>query len=316
MLAYLLTAAGFVLLLGGGELLVRGAVAIARRLGLSELLVGLTVVAFGTSAPELVVSVGAALSGNADIATGNVVGSNICNIALILGIGAFVKPLVVDRADIRPDAWAMLGAVAVLYGLGLTGAITRWQGSLLFAGLVVYLVWSYRREVADNTVGDDWRTEEAREVEPVPGNARAIAFVAAGVTSLVIGADWLVDGATAIAAALGVPDAVVALTVVALGTSLPELATSVVAGMRGHPDVAVGNVLGSTLFNILSILGITAMVAPLEISERITRVDMPVMVAFSAIAVVVLMTRGRIGRPLGGALVAGYVAYVAMLYAA
>lgn len=311
---YLLTLGGFVLLLFGGEVLVRGAVALARRFGLSELLVGLTVVAFGTSAPELVVSVGSAMSGLPDIAVGNVVGSNICNISLILGLAALVKPVVVDRADIKPDAYAMMGATLALAALAATGDILRWQGAVLFTALIIYLVWSYRRERGAGTTEDDWRAEETREFESEVRPTLSVLMVIAGVGALVVGADWLVQGATSIAESLGVPDAVVALTVVALGTSMPELATSVVAARRGHADVAVGNVLGSNLFNVLSILGITAMIAPVEISERIATVDVPIMVGLSAVAVAALVLRGSVARWLGAAFFSAYVVYVVALY--
>lgn len=313
---YLLTLGGFALLLGGGEALVRGAVAIARRFGISQLVVGLTVVAFGTSAPELVVSIGSALRGLPDIAVGNVVGSNICNIALILGVSSLIRPVRVDRDDIRPDARVMIASALVLAGLGLTGSIERWQGVLLFAALIAYVVWSYRRELSAGTESEDWHAEEAREFEAPTPPLVAIGLVAAGVAALVVGADWLVEGATSIASALGVPDAVVGLTVVALGTSLPELATSVIAAFRGHSDVAVGNVLGSNIFNVMSILGLTSIVSPIRISERIAYVDNPVMIVATLVAAFVLMRWGRIGRPMGAVFFGAYVVYVVALYLA
>jgi cation:H+ antiporter len=314
---YALVAGGFVLLFAGGEFLVRGAVVIARRLGVSSLLIGLTVVAFGTSAPELLVSLKAALAGNPEISIGNVVGSNTANILLILGFSALIKPVKVDRADIRPDAWVMMASSVALVVLGLTGVIERWQGALLFGALITYVVVSYRRELKHGTTETDWHAEEAREFDDLPkttGPGVAFALVVAGVIALIVGADWLVAGAMAIGEALGVPTAVLGLTVVAIGTSLPELATSVVAAIRGHSDVAVGNVVGSNIFNILSILGLTAMVTPVAIGGTFPLVDIPVMTAIVFAAGALLIWRGAFGRIVGVGMLAAYVAYVLYLY--
>lgn len=315
MLAVLSILGGFVLLLGGGEGLVRGAVGLARRFGLSELLIGLTVVAFGTSAPELFVSVQAALNGMPDLAVGNVVGSNIANIALILGAACLVKPVVVDRFDIRPDAYMLLAASALLVALGFTGGIVRLVAGAMVVTLVVHLVVSYRRErTAAKPESPDWHEEEAEEIETTWGVWTSVALVGGGLVALVFGTDLLIGGAVEIARLLNVPDAVVGLTVVAVGTSLPELATSVVAARKGHADVAVGNVLGSNLFNILLILGVTSLVSPVSINAGMARVDMPVMFALTALAVAVLMLRGRLGRLWGAGLTVGYLVYVVALY--
>lgn len=314
---YALVAGGFVLLFAGGEFLVRGAVVIARRLGVSSLLIGLTVVAFGTSAPELLVSLKAALAGNPEISVGNVVGSNTANVLLILGFSALIKPVKVDRADIRPDAWVMMTSSAALVVLGLTGVIERWQGALLFGALIIYVVVSYRRELKQGTTETDWRAEEAREFDDLPkttGPVAAFALVAVGVVALVVGADWLVAGAMEIGEELGVPTAVLGLTVVAIGTSLPELATSVVAAIRGHSDVAVGNVVGSNIFNVLSILGLTAMVTPVAIGGTFPLVDIPVMTAIVFAAGALLIWRGAFGRVVGVGMLVAYVAYVLYLY--
>lgn len=311
---YALTAGGFVLLFGGGEFLVRGAVAISRRLGISPLLVGMTVVAFCTSAPELVVSVQSALAGNPDIAVGNVVGSNICNVALILGLSALIRPVSVDRADVRPDTIMMLVSAAVLVALGFMGQALRWHGVAMVTVLLVYIVVQYRREITAGTADEDWHAEETEEFETQMGLPAASAAIAAGLAALIVGSDWLIEGATAIAATVGVPDAVVGLTVVALGTSLPELATSAIAAYRGHSDVAVGNVVGSNTFNVLSILGITAIITPVSIPEQMARFDIPLMMAVLAFAGAVLLARGRFGRLMGASMLAGYVAYVAFLY--
>jgi cation:H+ antiporter len=314
MLPYLMTAGGFVLLFAGGEALVRGAVGISQRLNLSQMLIGLTVVAFGTSAPELLVSVSSALRGQPDIAVGNVIGSNICNIALILGLSAAVKPVFIDKDDVRFDIWVMIAATFAITALSFTGIIERWQGALLVAALATYIVVSYRREIRRGTSEADWQAESVNEFEKVPAVGLATVFVLVGVGALVLGADWLVKGAVAIAEILEVNPRIVALSVVALGTSLPELATSVIAAYRGHSDVAVGNVLGSNLFNILSILGLTSIVAPISVSPAMVRFDLPVMVALTLIAAALLLWRGRVGRISGWAFLLGYAAYIAALY--
>lgn len=314
MQAVLFIIGGFVLLLGGGEALVRGAVGIARRFGLSELLIGLTVVAFGTSAPELAVSVRSALSGMPDLAVGNVVGSNIANIAFILGVACLIRPVTVDRADIRPDAYTLIGASLLMVPLGLMGGISRPVGALMVAALAYYLFASYRREIRSNKESTDWHTEEAAEFPTRFGVGTSLLLLAAGLGALVIGTELLIGGAVEIAALFGVPDAVVGLTVVAIGTSLPELATSAVAAMRHHSDVAVGNVLGSNLFNILSILGITSVVSPISIDRGIAVVDIPLMIAVTLIAVFALLRTGHLGRLWGAGLTIGYAVYVVALY--
>lgn len=313
---YVLTVAGFVLLFGGGEFLVRGAVAISRRLGISPLLVGMTVVAFCTSAPEMLVSVRSALAGNPDIAIGNVVGSNICNIVLILGVAAMIRPVAVHKDDVRPDTIMMLVGSFIVLALGLSGAVERWQGLAMVAALVVCIGIQYRREITAGTTATDWHAEETEEYESAMKLPAAVGSVVAGLAALVLGAQFLIDGATQIAALLGVPDAVVGLTIVALGTSLPELATSVIAAWRGHSDVAVGNVVGSNTFNVFAILGTTAAVSPVGIAESFARVDIPIMVGISVFAGAVLLTRARFGRVLGAFMTSGYVAYIAFLYTA
>ncbi len=311
---YVMTIAGFILLFGGGEFLVRGAVAISKRLGISPLLVGMTVVAFCTSAPELLVSVRSALAGNPDIAIGNVVGSNIANIVLILGLSALIKPVAVHKGDVRTDTFMMLAGAFVVLGLGFYGFVDRWIGIAMIAALVVYIVVQYRREIAAGAAETDWHAEEVSEFESSMALWPAIGSVAGGLAGLVVGAELLISGATQIAAMLGVPDAVVGLTIVALGTSLPELATSVIAARRGHSDVAVGNVVGSNTFNVFAILGTTAAVSPIEISQQMARFDIPVMLGISIFAAAILLVRGRFGRLLGASMTAAYVAYVAFLY--
>lgn len=315
-MAYVLTTAGLALLLFGGEALVRGAVAVAKRLGVSPLVVGLTVVAFATSAPELLVSVEAALSGSPGIALGNVVGSNIANIALVIGLVAVVRPMRVDRDDVRPDIVVMLLASVVLVGLGLLGRIGRLAGLMFLATLAVYLVGSYLRERAAAQGSPDWHVEEAEAIEgsPLPNGLFAVGMVIVGVGALVVGASLLVDGASQIARILGVPESVIGLSIVAFGTSLPELATSVIGAWRGHPDVAVGNVLGSNIFNILLILGTTALISPLSVSRGVALGDMGFMLLVAVAGSISILKTGSVGRVLGAALFAAYIAYLVMLY--
>ena len=299
-------AGGLALLVVAAHLLVRGAAALALRLGLSPLVVGLTVVAFGTSAPELVVSVQAALAGAGGIAVGNVVGSNVANVGLILGLAALVRPVVADRSVFRRDLPVLLAATALGVAFLLDRAVTRAEGAGLVLGLVAYLAWS---------VGAARRDRTAAELPVGQGSGSAwrdLAAVAAGLAGLVFGADLLVDGATALARAFGVSDAVIGLTVVAVGTSLPELATSVVAALRGESEIAVGNVIGSNLFNVLGILGLAAAVRPLG-APGLEAVDLAVLAAFTLAAPVFMWSGGRLGRLEAGVLALGYVAYVGYL---
>ncbi len=301
--------AGLGCLVLGAEMLVRGASALALRLGISALAVGLTVVAFGTSTPELVVSLRATLAGAEDIAVGNVVGSNICNIALILGLSALVRPARVEAKIFRLDV-PLLVAVSLVLVAALAGGLTRVEGGLLVLGLAVYTaatVWLARREVAAV------RSEFADALEPPKlGLAGSALLVVGGLALLVAGGDLLVRSAIVMATAAGVSQAVIGLTVVALGTSLPELATSVVAAARGQADLAVGNVVGSNLFNILGILGATALVRPVT-AGGITGVDLLVMTALAMLLLPIVRTGFRVSRLEGVVLVAIYVAYVGWL---
>lgn len=313
---YLSALGGFVLLFGGGELLVRGAVAVSRRFGLSPLLIGMTVVAGCTSAPELVVSLGAALQGQSDIAVGNVVGSNIFNVLGVLGAAALIAPIVVAPRELRRDTTVMLGASALLVALSMTGEIGRVAGAVFFLGLVAYIVLSYRAEIRNPLSGPaELHAHESEEVECPVSMAVGIGYLVAGLVALVIGSRLLITGATDIALMFGVSEAVIALSLVAVGTSLPELATSVMAATRGHSDVAVGNVVGSNLFNILGILGITAFVHPITVSEQIATVDVWVMLAASLAMAPLLLWRGRVGRRAGVVGLVAYAAYLAFLFA-
>jgi cation:H+ antiporter len=298
---------GLVLLIAGGELLVRGASALALRLGMTPLVVGLTVVAFGTSSPELAVSVGAAWTGNADVALGNVVGSNIFNVLFILGAAALVTPLVVSRQLVIWDAPIMVGVCAMLLPLALDGQVGRGDGVLLVAGLAAYLVfaiWLSRREAAP---ADDGGAAGAGPWW------RSAAFIVIGLGLLVVGAGWLVDAAVALARALGLSELVIGLTIVAAGTSLPEVVTSIVAALRGQRDIAVGNVVGSCIFNVLAVLGITAAVAPsgIAVAPAALAFDIPVMIAVAVACLPIFFTGHLIARWEGGLFLFYYAAYTA-----
>ena len=305
--------AGLVILFVGGELTVRGAVGLARYLGVSAAVIGLTVIGFGTSAPELVVTIQAALAGKSGLAIGNVVGSNISNLLLILGTGAAIWPMSCTVGAARRDAGVMTGCAVLLVGLGLYGVILWWHGILMIAALALYLFLTYLQDKRDQA-SCEFHASEAEEIENAPTSLpKIILFTVLGLVGLVVGADLMVKGAIGIAEQFGVPDSVIGLTVVALGTSLPELAATVVAAYRKHTDVAIANVLGSCTFNVLSILGITSLVAPLTIDPDIQRIDLWVMLAATAVVTAVLLFRCRIGRATGLIFLVGYVAYIASL---
>ena len=313
----LLLIAGLVLLVLGGELLVRGASRLASSLGISPLVVGLTVVAFGTSAPELAVSVQATWAGQTDITLGNVVGSNIFNVLLILGISALITPLVVAVQAIRQEVPVMIGTSLLLYVLALDGEIGRLEGGLfvlLLLGYTIMLIRQSRRETAA------LREEHAGEVRIAP---RAwddrllvqIGLIAAGLVALVFGARWLVAGAVSIAEALGVSQLIIGLTIVAGGTSLPEVAASIAAAVKGQRDIAVGNVVGSNIFNILAVLGISALASPaaLGVSSSLLEFDMIVMLAVAIACLPIFFTGNLIARWEGAVFLGYYAAYTTYL---
>jgi cation:H+ antiporter len=311
---YLLFVLGVAALVVGAEVLVRGASALAVRTGLSPVVVGLTVVAFGTSTPELAVSVGAAFRDEAALAVGNVVGSNIFNILGVLGLSAVVGGgLVVAQKIVRIDVPIMIGVSVLLLLLSLDNRIGRVEGIVLFAGIVAYTVWTVRASRNESAeVAAEYDEAVAAPTRPVFVD---LGLVVGGVVLLVVGADWMVGAASDIARSFGVSDLVIGLTVVAVGTSAPELATSVVAAARGERDIAVGNAVGSNIFNILSVLGLTAIVAPggLPISDDALRLDMPVMVAVAVACLPVFFNGYLLKRWEGTVFVAYYVAYVVFL---
>ncbi|GAB5463569.1 calcium/sodium antiporter [Hoeflea alexandrii] len=303
----LLLAAGLVLLTLGADYLVRGAISFANRLGMPPLLIGLTVVGFGTSMPELLVSMQAALDGAPAIAVGNVVGSNIANILLILGLAAAISPIPAMIPSLKRDMVMMLFAAVVMLGLGYLGLIGFLTGLAMFALLAAYLAWvtyTDRRRMS---------AEEAELVVKLAGWKEAL-FIAGGLAGLFIGANLLIDAATSIALQFGISEAVIGLTIVAVGTSLPELATSVVAAFRRQAEIALGNVVGSNIFNILGILGLTAMVVPVPVEASMASFDIPFMLGVSLALVALILLAGRIGRPAGVAMLAIYTGYVAWLF--
>jgi len=311
-IAYLV--AGAVLLFGGGEFLVRGSVAIATRYGISKLVVGLVIVGFGTSAPELLVSVQAALSGSPDISVGNVVGSNIANVLLIVGAAGLIAPVANSDPAIRRDLIMMVAASLIAVALFLTGNIGRLAGAGLLAALAVYLFTTYaleqkRRRLAKGSDRDDAdRDDDEEGLALLP----ALLRVVAGIVMLVVGARLMVTGAVGIARDFGVSEAVIGVTVVAIGTSLPELATALIAGWKRQSQVVLANVVGSNIFNILSILGATAVIAPIAVSGRFAIWDGPIMAAIAVAMLVYLFAFRTIGRPMAAVMLVAYAGYIAV----
>jgi cation:H+ antiporter len=311
---WILLVSGLAALILGAEGLVRGGVGLARRFGVSPAFIGVTVVAWGTSTPELVVSVDAAIKGLDGIAIGNVVGSNIVNVLLILGLVAAIAPIAVDPRAVRRDGAASIGAAGLFIGVALTApSLTLWHGLAFLALLAALTVATWLHDRTNGTPAAALHAAEAEEVATVPRNlALAAAMVLAGLGLLILGAHLLVEAAVAIARGFGVSEVVIGLTLVAAGTSLPELATSLVAALRRHSDVALGNVLGSNVYNVLAILGVASLVAPVSIPAEIVRSDMWVMLAAQC-ALLPAMLAGKVGRPLALAMLAGYAAYIALL---
>ncbi|MCK5873727.1 MAG: calcium/sodium antiporter [Alcanivoracaceae bacterium] len=305
--------AGFVVLVFGADWLVKGASRLALSLGMTPLVVGLTVVAFGTSAPELAVSVASAWSGQADLAVGNVVGSNIANVLLILGISALVAPLVVNQQLVRLDVPIMLGATVLFYVLSLDGRINLWDSILLAAGIVAYVVFLIRESRREKSALVLAEYEEA--VESGGTLTGDILWMVAGLVGLVAGAQLLVEGAVSLARHFGVSELMIGLTVLAIGTSLPELATSVVAAMRGERDIAVGNVVGSNIFNLLSVLGFTGLVSlgQLPVAPAALALDIPVMLGVALLCVPIFRTGFVVTRANGVLFILCYAAYLSWL---
>jgi cation:H+ antiporter len=316
MLTYILFFIGFATLIKGADLLVKGSSLIAHRFGISSLVIGLTIVAFGTSAPELVVNIMASLQGNTDIAIGNIVGSNIVNILLILGISALIYPLAVQKSTVWKEIplalLAMLMVSIMANDIALdnasTSALTRIDGFVLIGFFIIFLyyIFGISKESAN--------TSEAEEKITQYSSVHSTVMVILGITGLVIGGKWIVDGAVTFASSLGVSEALIGLTIVAVGTSLPELATSAVAAYRKNVDIAIGNVVGSNIFNVFWILGVSSLIKPLPFSPALT-VDLVVAVLATVLLFLALFVgkRHTLERWQGGVFVVLYVAYIIYL---
>lgn len=316
---------GFGLLIGGAEMLVRGASRLAAAMGVAPVVIGLTVVAFGTSAPEVAITVQSVFVGQADLALGNVVGSNIANVLLILGLAAVAAPLVVSQRLIRWDVPIMIGTSALVGLLAWDGRMDRWEGLLLLAGGIGYTVWALRlrpelsrkqSQAETPPIQEEYAQEFASQQLPsLRYKARQLGLVLAGLVVLTWGARWLVEGAVAVARALGVSELIVGLTLVAVGTSLPEAATSVVASLRGERDIAVGNAVGSNLLNLLWVLGLASSLAPagLNVPLAARHFDLPVMIAVAVACLPVFLHGHRISRWEGALFLGYYLAYTLYL---
>ena len=313
LLAIIQLLAGFVLLYLGGDWLVNGGVALARRFRISPLVIGMTIVAFGTSAPELLVSMTSSIKGSAGIAMGNVIGSNIANIGLILGLTAMLCPIPTQNRKVSANGLVMILASLLALVLSLNNGLSRIEGLILFAGIILFTVISIRlgRTKQDATQPDS--EPQGKEMSVLV----ALLLVAFSCAMLAFGADFMVDGATSIAQALGVSDKVIGLTIVALGTSLPELAASVAAALKKEMDISIGNIIGSNIFNLMCVLGVSASIRPIPFDYMQYRMDFVIMMAFSAGLIILIQpwkAQGRLGRISGIIMFAAYAIYAWSLF--
>lgn len=299
---------GLWLLIKGGDWTIEAAVYIARKLGLSQLFIGATIVAFGTSVPELFTSVNANLSGYPGLAIGNVVGSNIANILLVVGIAAVIFAVSAEAKALRKDVAMVLAATALLIGLMSTGVVTQLQGLLMAGALIGYIVFQYFTDT-----GAD-HSDDVPEGDGINSMGKALLVLLGGLLALALGSEMLVQGAVSAGTALGVPEAVIGLTVVAFGTSLPEVTTCVLAALKRHTELIIGNILGSNLFNIMWIIGVTAAVKPMTVDPQIAAFDMWLMGGLTVVFGLWMSTVARVGRPLGIAMLVAYCGYVAYSY--
>lgn len=307
---------GLALLILGGEWLVRGASRLALALNIPKVIIGLTVVAFGTSAPELAVSVLSSYQGLPDISVGNVVGSNIVNILLILGLSAVVAPLRVSQRLVRTEVPLMIATALLFLALAYDGRLARGEGLLLLVAFTAYLIWMAHAARQDSSLKESLSVENVPVPHGVVGYLRPVVLIVAGLAGLAAGSNWLIAGAVALTRAMGISELVVGLTVVAIGTSLPELVTSVVASLRNERDISVGNVVGSNIFNILLIIGASAAIAPsgLSVAPGVLRFDAPVMIAVSLACLPIFFTDFQIKRWEGALFMAYYLFYVVYLF--
>ena len=311
--AFLFLLFGLVILIIAGDIMVRGAAALARHWGVPALIVGLTIVAFGTSAPEMVVGVQAALIGEGDLAAGNVVGSNIANVLLALGLPALILAIPTNMSGVGRNSFIAFSAALVFVILAFVHTpLLRWQGAILFGGIIAYLIFMFRLAKAG---ADDPILEEMTEIDEgedgLPTNMfKSLIYVVLGIAGLVVGGNLIVDNAVSIATGFGVSATIIGLTIVAIGTSLPEIATVVVATYRGHPEVAIGNVLGSNVFNVFAVMGASALAGPIVIDQSLIRFDFWVMLLSSFILLLYVLRRQPIGRKTGIVFTLAYAAYL------
>lgn len=308
-------AVGLMLLLAAGDLLVRGSVSAGVKLGIPPMIVGLTIVAFGTSAPELVVTIEASMAGVPELALGNVIGSNIANVLLVLGLPALLAPLGDHSSETRRNYVIMMLVTVVGVGLCYNAPLTWWQGALLLSLLAVFLLDTYRCAMTARATSGDSCAEELEDADPNMPNWKIAALIGLGVVGLPVGGDLTIDAARVIATDYGVSDEAIGLTLVALGTSLPELATTVMAAYRGRADVAIGNVIGSNVFNILCILGVAASLDEITVPQEFLTMNLWVMLASALALAPFVLTRHKVNRLAGGAFVAAYVAYIMVVLA-
>ncbi|HHL42990.1 MAG TPA: calcium/sodium antiporter, partial [Hellea balneolensis] len=313
LIQFLLLVVGVFILVISGDFLVRGAASLARKWGIPALIVGLTIVAFGTSAPELVVSVQAVLSGASELAIGNVIGSNIANVLLVLGLPALIVAIPTNISGVaRNSAVAVVATLILMALMFIHSPLQIWQGAILFGGIVLYLIWMFLLAKAG---ADDPTLEELSDIDHMDGLPKSmlviILFVAFGIIGLAFGGNLIVENATGLAKSFGVSEALIGLSIVAIGTSLPELATVIVAAYRGHSEVAIGNVLGSNVFNIFAVMGAAALAGPVTIPAKFMVFDIWVMLAATVALTVFVLRRAPIGRKTGIVFILAYGLYIA-----
>lgn len=312
-LDFLLVLIGFVALIGGGDFLVKGAVGIAAKARLSKLVIGMTVVSFGTSAPELIVSLHSASQGLPEIAIGNVIGSNIANIALVLGVTVLIFPMPVSRNSVRFD-WPMMMLASILFYLfALNLTIDRWEGVVLFVLLIGFIVFIIR----NSRKGNSFEVDEIENIDKMTMKInvwKQVLFLAIGLLGLFFGSNWLIKGATSIAESYGLSKHVIGITIIAFGTSVPELATSVVAAFKKETDISVGNLIGSNIFNIMIVLGLTGIVQPIGIEENVITWDLLWMLGIAVILLPMMVIRRKVGRISGVILLLIYISYIYSLF--
>lgn len=309
----LLILVGFAALIGGGDFLVKGAVGIAAKAKLSKLVIGMTVVSFGTSAPELIVSLHSASQGLPEIAIGNVVGSNIANIALVLGVTVLIFPMPVSRNSVRYDWPMMMLASLLFYVFAMDLVIHRWEGIILFVLLIAFIIFLIRNSRKDQTVEIDG-IENIDELTDKINIWKQVFFLALGLVGLYFGSNWLIDGATAIATEFGLSKHVIGITVIAFGTSVPELATSVVAAFKKETDISVGNLIGSNIFNIMIVLGLTGVVQPIDVEANVISWDLLWMIGIAVLLLPMMVIRRKVGRLSGFILLGIYIGYIYSLF--